>query len=165
MGAPISGASDGSFFLHTTLRFLPQGQSRYFWNILPEKYWTEEAAHENLSRRVPLPGQGNHRHRGRQRAGAHPVAPEQGRRAAFRRAATPHVAGHAKMLTSSCAELEADGMVHRELYHQVPQNRSTRSPSASVSFVPVLNAMCAWGKDVLDEVGKPSPETSEVLAG
>ena len=61
-----------------------------------------------------------------------------------------------KMLTQQLRELEADGMVHRELYSLTQRG---------VSFVPVLNAMCAWGKDVLDEVGKPSPETSEVLAG
>ena len=62
-------------------------------------------------------------------------------------------------------ELEADGMVHRELYHQVPPKTEYSLTQRGVSFVPVLNAMCAWGKDVLDEVGKPSPETSEVLAG
>ena len=62
-------------------------------------------------------------------------------------------------------ELEADGMVHRELYHQVSPKTEYSLTQRGVSFVPVLNAMCAWGKDVLDEVGKPSPETSEVLAG
>ena len=54
---------------------------------------------------------------------------------------------------------------HRELYHQVPPKTEYSLTQRGVSFVPVLNAMCAWGKDVLDEVGKPSPETSEVLAG
>ena len=70
-----------------------------------------------------------------------------------------------KMLTKQLRELEADGMVHRELYHQVPPKTEYSLTQRGVSFVPVLNAMCAWGKDVLDEVGKPSPETSEVLAG
>ena len=70
-----------------------------------------------------------------------------------------------KMLTQQLRELEADGMVHRELYHQVPPKTEYSLTQRGVSFVPVLNAMCAWGKDVLDEVGKPSPETSEVLAG
>ena len=68
-------------------------------------------------------------------------------------------------LTRQLRELEADGMVHRELYHQVPPKTEYSLTQRGVSFVPVLNAMCAWGKDVLDEVGKPSPETSEVLAG
>ena len=49
--------------------------------------------------------------------------------------------------------------------HQVPPKTEYSLTQRGVSFVPVLNAMCAWGKDVLDEVGKPSPETSEVLAG
>ena len=71
----------------------------------------------------------------------------------------------AGVLTQQLRELEADGMVHRELYHQVPPKTEYSLTQRGVSFVPVLNAMCAWGKDVLDEVGKPSPETSEVLAG
>lgn len=70
-----------------------------------------------------------------------------------------------KMLTQQLRELEADGMVHRELYHQVPPKTEYSLTQRGVSFVPILNAMCAWGKDVLDEVGKPSPEASEVLAG
>ena len=53
----------------------------------------------------------------------------------------------------------------RELYHQVPPKTEYSLTQRGVSFVPILNAMCAWGKDVLDEVGKPSPEASEVLAG
>ena len=143
------------------------GASRYFFGIYypKRKYWTEEAAHENLSRRVPLPGRGNHRHRGRQAQGAHPVAPEQGRRAAFRRAATPHVAGHAQDAHPAAAR--AGGRRHgaSRAVHQVPPKTEYSLTQRGVSFVPVLNAMCAWGKDVLDEVGKPSPETSEVLAG
>ena len=66
-------------------------------------------------------------------------------------------------LTRQLRELEADGMVHRELYHQVPPKTEYSLTQRGVSFVPVLNAMCAWGKDVLDEVGKPSPETSEEI--
>ena len=57
-----------------------------------------------------------------------------------------------KMLTQQLRELEADGMVHRELYHQVPPKTEYSLTQRGVSFVPVLNAMCAWGKDVLDEV-------------
>ena len=67
-----------------------------------------------------------------------------------------------KMLTQQLRELEADGMVHRELYHQVPPKTEYSLTQRGVSFVPVLNAMCAWGKDVLDEVGKPSPEKAHM---
>ena len=44
-------------------------------------------------------------------------------------------------------------MVHRELYHQVPPKTEYSLTQRGASFVPVLNAMCAWGKDA-DEVGE-----------
>lgn len=57
-----------------------------------------------------------------------------------------------KMLTQQLRELEADGMVHRELYHQVPPKTEYSLTPRGHRFTPVLNAMCAWGKDVLDDV-------------
>lgn len=57
-----------------------------------------------------------------------------------------------KMLTQQLRELEADGMLHRKLYHQVPPKTEYSLTDRGKSFVPVLNAMCAWGKGVLDEM-------------
>lgn len=56
-----------------------------------------------------------------------------------------------KMLTQQLRELEADGMVHRELYHQVPPKTEYSLTERGRSFVPILNQMCAWGKVVLDD--------------
>ena len=56
-----------------------------------------------------------------------------------------------KMLTQQLRELEADGMVHRELYHQVPPKTEYSLTERGRSFVPILNQMCAWGKGVLDD--------------
>ena len=56
-----------------------------------------------------------------------------------------------KMLTQQLRELEADGMVHRELYHQVPPKTEYSLTERGRSFVPILNQMCSWGKVVLDD--------------
>ena len=58
-----------------------------------------------------------------------------------------------KMLTQQLRELEADGMLHRELYHQVPPKTEYSLTERGRSFTPVLNAMCVWGGEVLDEMG------------
>ena len=50
-------------------------------------------------------------------------------------------------------ELEADGMLHRELYHQVPPKTEYSLTERGRSFTPVLNAMCEWGGSVLEEMG------------
>lgn len=62
-----------------------------------------------------------------------------------------------KMLTQQLRELEADGMVHRELYHQVPPKTEYSLTERGTSFVPILNQMCAWGKAVLDEEAAAAP--------
>ena len=58
-----------------------------------------------------------------------------------------------KMLTQQLRELEADGMLHRELYHQVPPKTEYSLTERGDSFTPVLNAMCEWGGSVLEEMG------------
>ena len=56
-------------------------------------------------------------------------------------------------LTRQLRELEADGMLHRELYHQVPPKTEYSLTERGDSFTPVLNAMCEWGGSVLEEMG------------
>ena len=58
-----------------------------------------------------------------------------------------------KMLTQQLRELEADGMLHRELYHQVPPKTEYSLTERGDSFTPVLNAMCECGGSVLEEMG------------
>lgn len=69
-----------------------------------------------------------------------------------------------KMLTQQLRELEADGMVHRELYHQVPPKTEYSLTERGRSFVPILNQMCAWGKVVLDDAGAATSAAPAVPA-
>ncbi|HET6388389.1 helix-turn-helix domain-containing protein [Hyphomicrobium sp.] len=56
-----------------------------------------------------------------------------------------------KMLIQQLREMEADGLVHREVFHQVP-------PRVEYSVTPLgasLNApLCEWGKKNLDRTVK-----------
>ena len=69
-----------------------------------------------------------------------------------------------KMLTQQLRELEADGMVHRELYHQVPPKTEYSLTERGRSFVPIRNQMCAWGKVVLDDAGTATSAAPAVPA-
>jgi DNA-binding HxlR family transcriptional regulator len=50
-----------------------------------------------------------------------------------------------KMLTDRRRELEKDGIVHREVYPQVPPKVEYSLTAYGKTFKPVLNARCAWG--------------------
>ena len=52
----------------------------------------------------------------------------------------------AKMLTQQLRELEADGIVHREVYPVVPPKTEYSLTEFGRTFIPVLTAMCEWGK-------------------
>ena len=51
-----------------------------------------------------------------------------------------------KMLIQSLKELEKDGLVHREVYRQVPPKVEYSLTEIGKSFVPILYAMFEWGK-------------------
>lgn len=55
-----------------------------------------------------------------------------------------------KMLTQQLRELEADGMVHRQAYPQVPPKTEYSLTERGQSFTPVLEAMCNWGEFLLE---------------
>jgi DNA-binding HxlR family transcriptional regulator len=50
-----------------------------------------------------------------------------------------------KMLTDRLRELEKDGIVHREVYLQVPPKVEYSLTAYGKTLKPVLKAMCAWG--------------------
>ena len=54
-----------------------------------------------------------------------------------------------KMLTQQLRELEADGLVHREVYPQVPPKVEYSLTDKGRSLTPVLEMMCDWGRDYL----------------
>jgi DNA-binding HxlR family transcriptional regulator len=50
-----------------------------------------------------------------------------------------------KMLTDRLRELERDGIIHREVYPQVPPKVEYSLTAYGKTLSPVLEAMCAWG--------------------
>ena len=64
-----------------------------------------------------------------------------------------------KVLTQQLREMERDGLVHREVYPQVPPKVEYSLTPVGESLKPVIAAMCEWGMKFRD--GKLEPETLE----
>lgn len=54
-----------------------------------------------------------------------------------------------KMLTAQLKELESDDLIIRKEYHQVPPKVEYRLSAKGLSLMPVLSAICTWGKENL----------------
>lgn len=50
-----------------------------------------------------------------------------------------------KTLSSALKELEADQLVHREEYPQIPPKVEYSLTARGKSLIPILDAMCDWG--------------------
>lgn len=50
-----------------------------------------------------------------------------------------------KTLSSTLKELEADALVHREEYPQIPPKVEYSLTERGKSLIPLLDAMCEWG--------------------
>ncbi|MBI5576963.1 MAG: helix-turn-helix transcriptional regulator [Deltaproteobacteria bacterium] len=72
--------------------------------------------------------------------------------------ALPHIAQ--ATLTQQVRELERDGLVHREVYPVVPPKVEYSLTPIGIRFLPVMDAMCAWGLAYLaqeESAGTPLP--------
>lgn len=56
-----------------------------------------------------------------------------------------------KMLTQQLRELEADGIVHREIFKQVPPHVEYSLTERGETLNLVLNQLCTWGEQNIDE--------------
>lgn len=59
-----------------------------------------------------------------------------------------------KMLTSQLRELEADQIIHREVYPIVPPKVEYSLIENGISLIPILESMYSWGKNYMDTVIK-----------
>ena len=50
-----------------------------------------------------------------------------------------------KMLTQQLRDLEADGLVHRFIYTQIPPKVEYSLTDAGKSLLPILDTLCQWG--------------------
>lgn len=60
-------------------------------------------------------------------------------------------------LTKQLRELEADGLLHREIYQEIPPKVEYTLTELGQSFVPVLNQMLAWSEAHLCPPGYVNP--------
>jgi DNA-binding HxlR family transcriptional regulator len=64
-----------------------------------------------------------------------------------------------KMLTQQLREMERDGLVHREVYPEVPPKVEYSMTALGMTLEPVVRAMCEWG--VKYKEGKLDQESIE----
>ena len=54
-----------------------------------------------------------------------------------------------KMLTQQLRELEANGLIHRQIYAEVPPRVEYSLTDEGQRILPILELMCQWGQDYL----------------
>ena len=59
-----------------------------------------------------------------------------------------------RMLVNQLRELEADSIIHREVYPVVPPKVEYSLTSHGESLIPILDSMYEWGKNYLEETSK-----------
>lgn len=52
-----------------------------------------------------------------------------------------------KMLSNQLKELESDGIIHREEYHQIPPKVEYSLTERGMTLLPVLNSISKWGRE------------------
>lgn len=66
-----------------------------------------------------------------------------------------------KMLIQTLREMEADGLVHREVYREVPPRVEYSLTEHGVSLNTALAPLMAWGADRIDRIGAARVEIPE----
>lgn len=56
-----------------------------------------------------------------------------------------------RMLTKQLRELEADHMVNRKIYAEIPPKVEYRLTDRGISIIPLLNGLKDWGEDYFNE--------------
>ncbi len=54
-----------------------------------------------------------------------------------------------KMLTQQLRELEADGLLHREIYKEIPPKVEYSLTENGKSLEPILSELCNWGSKLI----------------
>lgn len=67
-----------------------------------------------------------------------------------------------KMLTQQLRELEADGLVDRFIYTQIPPKVEYSLTPAGKSLLPILATLCSWGQNYADSA---AAQEAEVVCG
>lgn len=59
-----------------------------------------------------------------------------------------------KVLVQQLRDLEAHGLVHREVYRQIPPRVDYSATSLGLSLEPVMIALCEWGQRHAEELNE-----------
>lgn len=78
--------------------------------------------------------------------------PSDARKKTHKRIKTPNAQHHAKMLTQQLRELEADGVIKRIVYNQVPPKVEYELSEYGRSLEGILDMLCAWGANHINRV-------------
>jgi DNA-binding HxlR family transcriptional regulator len=62
-----------------------------------------------------------------------------------------------KVLVQQLRDLEAHGLVHREVYRQIPPRVDYSATSLGLSLEPVMLALCEWGQRHAEELNEHDP--------
>lgn len=63
-----------------------------------------------------------------------------------------------KMLTQQLRELESAGLIHREVYSEVPPKVEYKLTVLGERLMPILSMMCTWGCDYYNEYKDNEPK-------
>lgn len=56
-----------------------------------------------------------------------------------------------KMLTQQLRELETDGLLHREIYKEIPPKVEYSLTESGKSLEPILKELCIWGMKLIEK--------------